>query len=149
MPPNIVEEIKDGLTEIKGGIQESKLLGEQNGAEIREMRAQLDRLRRGQLGAPKMLRNGLDEDCARYLGAFVGRYVARQMAKWEDTVGFLADGTGTYGSPAISGVGKYSDTQGKKIQLTAGNSDPTKITLANMRTLRGQINSAVLGTSAY
>jgi len=27
MPPNIVEEIKDGLTEIKGGIQEAKLLG--------------------------------------------------------------------------------------------------------------------------
>lgn len=89
----------------------------------------------------------IEADSIVNLGQFLARYIAREMAKWEDTWGFMADGTGTYNSQ--SGVCKTADTLGNKIQLAATNSSPDKITLANMRTLRAKPDGATLPTAAY
>jgi HK97 family phage major capsid protein len=89
----------------------------------------------------------IEADSIVNLGQFLARYIAREMAKWEDTWGFMADGSGTYNSQ--SGVCKTADTLGNKIQLTATNSSPDKITLANMRNLRAKPDGATLPTAAY
>src|SRR5882672_1569937 len=69
----------------------------------------------------------IDADAIISVGQFVARYGAREMAKWEDTWGFLADGTGTYDSK--SGVCKTADTLTFKLQTTAGNSRPSNLTM--------------------
>ncbi|HTD65779.1 MAG TPA: phage major capsid protein, partial [Candidatus Limnocylindria bacterium] len=46
----------------------------------------------------------IDADSIVALGQFIARYIAREMARWEDTVLFMADGTATY--KLMSGVGK-------------------------------------------
>jgi len=70
-----------------------------------------------------------------------------EMAKWEDTWGFLADGTGTYDSK--SGVCKTADTLTFKIQLTAGNSRPSNVALADFRSLRAKVDQAAYNNAAY
>jgi HK97 family phage major capsid protein len=89
----------------------------------------------------------IDADSVVALGQFIARYIAREMAKWEDTWAFMGDGTGTYNSE--SGVCKLADTLTNKIQLTAGNSNPSTITIANLRALRAKVDAAALGTAAY
>jgi HK97 family phage major capsid protein len=69
------------------------------------------------------------------------------MAKWEDTWGFLADGSGTYDSK--SGVCKTADTLTFKIQLGAGNGKPSNITLQNLRDLRAKVDQAAFNNAAY
>jgi len=54
----------------------------------------------------------IDADSAPDLGQFLARYVARESAKWEDTCGFLADGSGTY--KTRSGICKTADTLGSR-----------------------------------
>jgi len=77
----------------------------------------------------------------------VARYIAREMAYWEDYCLFLGDGTATYNS--ISGVGKQSTTDSTVLQLTTGNTSSDKITLANIRALRAKVTGAVLRTAKY
>jgi HK97 family phage major capsid protein len=90
----------------------------------------------------------IEADSIVALGAFLARYIARQMASWEDTVAFTADGSGTYNS--ITGMSKYADvTDSCLIQTASGNTSPDKITLANWRNLRGQVHSACLARGAY
>ncbi|HSU55847.1 MAG TPA: phage major capsid protein [Candidatus Dormibacteraeota bacterium] len=89
----------------------------------------------------------IDADSIASVGQFVARYGAREMAKWEDTWGFLADGSGTYDSK--SGVCKTADTLTFKIQLTAGNGKPSNITLQNLRDLRAKIDQAAYNNAAY
>ena len=62
-------------------------------------------------------------------------------------VGFLADGSGTYDSK--SGVCKTADTLTFKVQLTAGNSRPSNIGLADLRTLRSKVDQAAYNNAAY
>jgi HK97 family phage major capsid protein len=69
------------------------------------------------------------------------------MARWEDTWGFLADGSGTYDSK--SGVCKTADTLTFKVQLTAGNSRPSNIALADLRNLRAKVDQAAYNNAAY
>src|SRR4051794_40944176 len=89
----------------------------------------------------------IDADSIVSVGQFVARYGAREMARWEDTWGFLADGTGTYDSK--SGVCKTADTLTYKIQGTAGNSRPSNMTLQNFRDLRAKIDQAAYNNAAY
>jgi HK97 family phage major capsid protein len=89
----------------------------------------------------------IDADSIVALGQFLARYIAREMAKWEDTVGYLGDGTATYGS--VSGIGKKSDTFGNKLQLAATKTKPSDITLADLRNLRTKVEGAALRMGAY
>jgi HK97 family phage major capsid protein len=89
----------------------------------------------------------IDADSIVSVGQFVARYGAREMAKWEDTWGFLADGSGTYDSK--SGVCKTADTLTYKIQLGAGNGKPSNITLQNLRDLRAKVDQAAYNNAAY
>jgi HK97 family phage major capsid protein len=89
----------------------------------------------------------IDADSIVAVGQFVARYGAREMARWEDTWGFLADGSGTY--DAKSGVCKTADTLTYKVQLTVGNTKPTNIALADFRTLRSKIDQAAYNNAAY
>jgi hypothetical protein len=75
---------------------------------------------------------------------FITRYIAREMAYWEDYCLFLGDGTSTYNS--ISGVGAQATTDSTVLQLSAGNSSSDKITIANVRTLRTKPIAAILRT---
>jgi HK97 family phage major capsid protein len=69
------------------------------------------------------------------------------MAKWEDTWGFLADGTATYDTK--SGVCKTADTLGYKIQLSAGKTKPSDLALQDFRDLRAKIDQAAYNGAAY
>src|SRR6267142_4264120 len=89
----------------------------------------------------------IDADAIISVGQFVARYGAREMAKWEDTWGFLADGSGTF--DAKSGVCRTADTLTFKIQLTAGNSRPSNIGLADLRNLRAKVDQAAYNNAAY
>lgn len=89
----------------------------------------------------------IDQDSIVPLGQFLARYIAREMAKWEDTVFFTADGTSTYKS--MKGLTKAALDNSKAVTMGAGLAAPSEITLAAMRSLRAQVNSAALPTSAY
>jgi HK97 family phage major capsid protein len=89
----------------------------------------------------------IDADSIVSVGQFIARYGAREMARWEDTWGFLADGTGTYDSK--SGVCKTADTLTYKIQGTAGNSRPSNLTLQNFRDMRAKVDQAAYNNAAY
>ena len=89
----------------------------------------------------------IDADAIISVGQFVARYGAREMAKWEDTWGFLADGSGTYDSK--SGVCKTADTLTFKLQTSAGNSRPSNLTLQNFRDVRAKIDQAAYNNAAY
>ncbi len=89
----------------------------------------------------------IDADTLGALGQFLARYIAREGARWEDTVGFLGDGTATYGS--VSGVCKYADAQNRKVESDAGKTSPVDITLADLRLLRTKVDQAALMNSAY
>jgi hypothetical protein len=64
-----------------------------------------------QAGGLIRLPSELDADSIVALGQFIARYAAREIAKWEDTVLFIADGTGTYDS--LKGVTKEVVDQSK------------------------------------
>jgi HK97 family phage major capsid protein len=80
-------------------------------------------------------------------GQYLGRYIARRMAKLEDQTLFLADGTATYKSQV--GACKHAVDEGHKVTLGAGLVKATDITLQDMRELRKQVNSDVLAESSY
>jgi len=89
----------------------------------------------------------IDADSIVALGQFLARYIAREMARWEDTVGYLGDGTGTYGN--VSGIGKKADTLGNKLQLATTKTHPSDIAIADLRTIRTKVDPTVLATAAY
>jgi HK97 family phage major capsid protein len=89
----------------------------------------------------------IDEDSVVPLGQFIARYVARETARWEDTVGYLADGSGTYNS--IKGIGKYCIDNSLVLQTATTKTKPSDITLADFRNVRAKVNGAALFNSAY
>ena len=101
----------------------------------------------GKAGGIVRIPSEIDEDSIFAVGQFVARYIAREMAYWEDTCLFLGDGSGTYNT--INGVGAQSTADSTKLQLTATNSSSDKITLANMRAIRALPTGAVLKTGKY
>jgi HK97 family phage major capsid protein len=101
----------------------------------------------GKCGGIVRIPSEIDADSIVAVGQFVARYIAREMAKLEDSCLFLGDGTATYNS--ITGVGLTSTNDGSVLQLTAGNSNSSLITLANVRALRAKVTGAVLKTACY
>ena len=89
----------------------------------------------------------LDADSIVALGQFIARYAAREMARWEDTVLFTADGTGTYDS--LKGVTKEVVDQSKITTMATSNTRISNSTLANFRTLRSNVESPALSVGAY
>lgn len=76
----------------------------------------------------------LDEQSVVSIGQYLALHGAQKFAKMEDTVAFLADGSGTYES--ISGVGDVCDDNGKTTTLDAGEVSPNNATLADFRALQ-------------
>lgn len=89
----------------------------------------------------------LDVDSIVPLGEFLARYIAREMAKFEDVVYFTADGTSTYKS--MKGMTKAALDAGNNVTLTTGNVAPSDITLADLRLMRSKISTAAYGQAAY
>jgi HK97 family phage major capsid protein len=91
--------------------------------------------------------NEIDADSIVPLGQFIARYIAREMARWEDTVLFLADGTGGYNS--LKGVGQVAIDNNYLIQLATSKTKPSDITVNDIRNMRTKVNAAALVTGAY
>lgn len=89
----------------------------------------------------------IDADSIVPLGQFIARYIAREMARWEDTVLFLADGTGTYNS--LKGVGQTAIDNSLVVQLATSKVKPSDITVTDVRNMRAKVNAAALFTGAY
>lgn len=83
----------------------------------------------------------IDEDSIVAMGQFLGEYIAEQVAAWEDTVGWLADGSGTY--KTLEGVTDRVSDNSKLVTLTSGETATDDITLADLRALRGLTNAGV------
>jgi len=103
----------------------------------------------GKAGGIVRIPSEIDADSIIAVGQFVARYIAREMAKLEDLCLFIGDGTATYNN--INGIGAQATIDGAAalVVLAAGNTKPTDITLNNMRSLRGTVTGAVLGTAHY
>lgn len=85
----------------------------------------------------------LEEDTFIALGQFLARYIARQLAKLEDSTLFLADGSGAYAN--VIGVGPYCVQNPQYLQqLGAGKTIVTDATINDFRAMRGKVNPAVL-----
>jgi HK97 family phage major capsid protein len=89
----------------------------------------------------------LDADSIVNLGQFIARYAARETAKWEDTVLFTADGTGSYNS--LKGVTKEVVDQSKIVTMATTKTKISDATLLNFRNLRSQPDAATLAVAAY
>lgn len=89
----------------------------------------------------------IDEDSIVGMGQFLARYAAREMAAIEDVVFFTADGTATYDS--LSGLLKHFDAAASRVVLAGGGTANDDATLANVRSMRAKVASAVLKRGAY
>jgi HK97 family phage major capsid protein len=89
----------------------------------------------------------LEVDSIVQLGQFIARYIAREMAKWEDTVFWTADGSSTYKS--MKGAGKAALDAGKNLTLATGGMSANDITITHLRNLRAKVNPQALSTAAY
>jgi HK97 family phage major capsid protein len=89
----------------------------------------------------------LEVDSIVQLGQFIARYIAREMAKWEDTVFYMADGSSTY--KGMKGAGKAALDAGKNLTLATGAMSANDITITHLRNLRAKVNPKAQSTSAY
>lgn len=99
------------------------------------------------LGGLVRLPREIDEASIVPMGQFLARYGAIEFARAEDTWGFLADGSATYGG--VTGLCKVADDAGYIHTLEAGNTKPSDATLPDFRALRGLVNTAALANGAY
>ncbi len=99
------------------------------------------------LGGLIRIPSEIESDTFVQLGQFLARYIARQLAKMEDKTLFLADGTATYASQ--TGVGPYCVANAAYLlQLGAGKTKLSDVTLDDLRALRGKVSPAVLANMA-
>jgi HK97 family phage major capsid protein len=85
----------------------------------------------------------IEEDTFIPIGQFLARYIARQLAKLEDKTLFIGDGSGTYASQ--TGVGPYCVANPTYLlQLAAGKTKPSDVTLDDLRNLRSKVSGALL-----
>ena len=85
----------------------------------------------------------IEEDTFIPIGQFLARYIARQLAKLEDKTLFLADGTASYAGQ--TGVGPYCVANPTYLlQLAAGKTKPSDVTLDDLRNLRSKVSGALL-----
>lgn len=88
----------------------------------------------------------IDDDSVVAMGQFLGRYCARNMARAEDTLFWVGNGS-THG--AIEGLTFSTITNSKVTQMATGKTKYSDITLAYIRGIRALVDAAALGTSAY
>jgi len=88
----------------------------------------------------------IDEDSIVAMGQFLGRYCARQMAKAEDSLFFIGNGS-TQG--AVEGLTYSTITNSKVTQMASTKTKYSDMTLAYLRGIRALVDAAALGTSAY
>jgi HK97 family phage major capsid protein len=91
----------------------------------------------------------IEEDTFIPLGQFLARYIARRFAAFEDTFGFLADGSGTYASRNGVGATCAANSNQYCTQLGTGKTKPSDAALTDWRTMRTLINAAALQSAAY
>lgn len=89
----------------------------------------------------------LEADTIVPLGQFLARYIAREIARWEDAVLFTADGSGTFNG--IRGVGQTAVDNTLVAQLPTGKTKPSDVTINDLRNMRSKVNSAALQHGAY
>lgn len=89
----------------------------------------------------------IDADSIVALGQFLSRYAARETAKWEDTVLFTADGTGTYES--LKGVTKEVVDQSKVETMATTKTKISDSTLTNFRAMCARVDSPALAVGTY
>ena len=88
----------------------------------------------------------IDEDSIVAMGQFLARYGSRNMAKAEDTLFFVGDGS-TNGDP--EGLILSCATDSKTVVMAPTKNKRSDMTLANLRAMRAVVDAAALGTSAY
>lgn len=86
----------------------------------------------------------IEEDTFIPIGQFLARYIARQFAKMEDKTLFVGDGTATYANQ--SGIATYcANNPAYQLQLAAGKTKPSDVTIDDFRNLRTKVSPAILG----
>jgi HK97 family phage major capsid protein len=88
----------------------------------------------------------IDEDSVVAMGQFLARYCARQMAKAEDTLFWIGNGS-THGDP--EGLTVSTITNSKVVQQASTKTKYSDATLANLRAIRAVVDAPVLGMAAY
>lgn len=85
----------------------------------------------------------IDEDSIVAMGQFLGEYIAEEVAQWEDTTGWNADGSGTY--KTLKGVTDKvkADENNKIVTLGSGLTASDDVTLASLRLVRGKTSAGV------
>ncbi len=89
----------------------------------------------------------IDEDSIVAMGQFLARYAAREMALIEDTVFWLADGSGTYDS--LSGILKQFDAAASRVVLGSGETNIGAADLDEFRAMRPKVAATVLRRGKY
>jgi HK97 family phage major capsid protein len=91
----------------------------------------------------------IDEDSVVAMGQFIARYIAREMASWEDATGWLADGSATY--KTLEGVVQRIVTNVTQVTLGAGLTASDDTTLAALRQSRAKVHESIIakGMGAY
>ncbi len=99
------------------------------------------------LGGIVIVPTEIDTGSAVAMGQFLARYGAIEFARAEDTWGFLADGTATYGE--IKGVCQIASENAKVIELAAGNTKPSDADLEDFREMRRLVSTGALSGARY
>ena len=89
----------------------------------------------------------IEADAVAGFGQWLAEYCARELARLEDTVFWVADGTATYAS--LKGVTKAALDLGYVLTLAGGKTHPSDLTLQNFRDLRTKVASAAHANAAY
>ena len=89
----------------------------------------------------------IEYDAVAGFGQWLANYCSRELAKIEDTVYWVVDGTATYAS--LSGVTKQALDLGYVLQLAGTKTHVSDITLQNLRDLRSKVASAAHAGGAY
>jgi HK97 family phage major capsid protein len=89
----------------------------------------------------------IESDTIVPLGQFLARYIAREIARWEDLVLFIADGTSTYNN--LKGVGQTAIDNSMVVQLASTKTKPSDIAITDLRNMRAKVNATALTHGAY
>src|SRR6266446_663141 len=137
------------LPQLKAGEDAFGIIAVSAGAGEKKVAAQNVTFTAQKVGGIIRIPTEIEEDTFIPLGQFLARYIARRFAHFEDLLGFLADGSGTYASR--SGVGTYAAGQSPAllIQLASGKTKPSDSTINDWRNMRAQVNAAALTNAAY
>src|SRR6266446_7755041 len=133
------------LPQLKAGEDAFGIIAVSAGAGEKKVAAQNVTFTAQKVGGIIRIPTEIEEDTFIPLGQFLARYIARRFAHFEDLLGFLADGSGTYANR--QGVCLYALSQNPVLGqvLAAGKTKPTDATVNDFRLMRRKVNAAVFG----